>query len=133
MSYGVWKQRGKNWSSIEIDGAGNDAEYQFRSYAERYGESLAKCLKTTAQRHGVPCSTSLWAGDVHDDFHFIRWATSQLKRGWTVYECDTSSDHSLWFSFKDEAGKNAALKAFGDRINGCSPMVVREPWSWLDR
>lgn len=133
MSYGVWKKRGKNWSSIEIDGAGRDASYQFEEYSRRYGESLAKCLKKAAQNLGIPCSTSLWADDAYDDFYFLRWATSQLKRGWEVYEADTGSEHSLWFSFKGEEGKAAALKALGDGLLSCKPLPMYVRRGWWDR
>lgn len=120
MSYGVWKKRGKGWSSIEIDGAGRDACYQWESYAKKYGKNFAEMAKKTARSLGVQCSTSLYSENGEDDFHYVRWATSQLKRKWKIVSCETGGDHSLWISYENEEGLKRAMEAFGSRVESMS-------------
>lgn len=132
MSYGVWKKRGKGWSSIEIDGAGNGASYQWEDYSRRYGESLAKLLKKQARNLGIPCSLSLHMDDATDDFYFIRWAVSQLKRGWQMVECDTGCEHSLWISYIDDESLAKAKEALGALAQKTKPFRFKETFHWYE-
>lgn len=98
MSYGVWRKRGEGWSSIEIDSAGRDARYQWQDYADTYGEHAAVSRKRNFAKQGLGCGYNLWDCYVHDDFHYLSWASNQLKKGWHIHEVDTESDHSLWIA-----------------------------------
>jgi len=123
MSYGVWTKRGKGWSSIEIDGAGRDAQYQWERHANKYGENFATLMKRTARNLGVGCSTSLFSENPQDDFYYVRWAASQLKRNWNIVACDTGSEHYLWISYDNEEGLKKAMAVLGERIESMSPLM----------
>lgn len=130
MSYGVWKKRGKGWRSIEIDGAGNDAFYQWQDYSRRYSENSAKALKKKARNLGVPCSLSLLTEYPVDDINFIRWAIAQLKRGWLMAQCDTGCEHSLWISYADDESLAKAKEALGAMAQKTNSFRFKEDSNW---
>lgn len=101
MSYGVWRERGKGWSAIEIDGAGRDT-WRWEEYADKYGERFAMLQKKQIRDCGHQCSTSLYGNDPEDDFYFVRWALGQYRRNRRIVECNTGGDHSLWISYDNQ-------------------------------
>lgn len=101
MSYGVWKKRGKNWSSFELDGCDS---WRWK----RMPEFRVRILESQARKAGL-CRFS-----VRDlDPSYVVWHLGQLDRCRYVVEVNTRSCHALWIAFTDEASKAAALKANG--------------------
>lgn len=102
MSYGVWKKRGKNWSSFELDGCDSwrwDKMPEFRR----------RILQKKAWEAGLGSY-----GGVRDlDPAYVVWHLGQLDRHRTVEEVDTRSCHALWVSYRNDEAKAAALAANG--------------------
>jgi hypothetical protein len=100
MSYGIWKKRGKNWSSFELDGC-DDWKW------DRMPEFRRRILLKKAREAGICHST--WGTDPA----YAVWHLGQLDRNRTVEEVATNSCHALWISYRNEEGKAAALRANG--------------------
>lgn len=99
MSYGIWKRRGKDWSSFEIDGCD---DWRWGRMPERKQETLqAKASKL-----------GLYQPRWHDP-SFVVWFVGQRDRGRSVREVNTRSDHALWIAFEDESALQSALNAHG--------------------
>lgn len=113
MSYGVWRKRGKGWSSFEIDG--ND-DWRW----SRMPEARRKSLLRRASEYGL--HNADW-----DDPSYIVWRIGQLDKGRTVVEVRTGGDHALFVAYTDDASKAAALAAHGyvnaegERTNHVAP------------
>jgi hypothetical protein len=101
MSYGIWKKRGKDWSSFEIDGC-DDWRW------ERMPEWKQKMLQKKAADLGL--HRARW-----EDPNFVVWFIGQHDRCRTVREVATNSCHALWIGFRNEAALQAALTANGYR------------------
>lgn len=98
MSYGVWKKRGKGWSSFEIDGC-DDWRW------DQMPESRSRHLKKRARRIGLDADWS--------DPSYVVWHLGQHVRGRRVEQVRTNSDHALYISYADEDSKEKALRANG--------------------
>ena len=101
MSYGVWKKRGKDWSSFEIDGCD---EWRW----DRMPEFRRRILQKKALELGL--SRPSW-----EDPNFVVWFIGQHDRNRKVVEVATNSDHALWIGYRNEAALQAALAANGYR------------------
>ncbi len=99
MSYGVWKKRGKGWSSFEIDGC-DDWRW------DRIPESRRKHLRKRAMKEGMNFPLGL-------DPSYVVWYIGQIDRGRTVVSVNTMSDHCLYIAFRGEEEKEKALRANG--------------------
>jgi hypothetical protein len=101
MSYGIWRKRGKDWSSFELDGCD---EWRWR----KMPEFRARILEKQARELGLRCPT--W-----EDPNFVVWFIGQHKRGREVRQVETLSDHRLWVGYRGEASLQSALAAHGYR------------------
>jgi hypothetical protein len=101
MSYGIWKKRGKDWSTFEIDGCD---DWRWR----KMPESRQRYLQKRARELGLRSPS--W-----EDPSFVVWFIGQCDRGRNVGQVHTQSDHALWIGFRNEAALQAALAAHGYR------------------
>lgn len=99
MSYGVWKKRGKDWSSFEIDGC-DDWRW------ERMPEGRRNHLRKRAREEGMGHPEWL-------DPSYVVWYVGQKDRGRTVVSVNTMGDHNLYIAFRGEEAKEKALRANG--------------------
>lgn len=106
MSYGVWKKRGKGWSSFEIDGSDQWSDQW------GWGQMPAVRAKSIQKRACVQGWTSEWTLD-HQDASYVVWRVGQHERGRQVSEVCTGGDHRLFISYSDDQSKEKALRANG--------------------
>ncbi len=99
MSYGIWKKRGKGWSSFELDGC-DDWKWQ------RMPEARRNYLLRKAREAGLN-------GASYHDPAFVVWYVGQRDRGRVVVGVDTKSDHALWIAYADDQARAAAAAANG--------------------
>jgi hypothetical protein len=126
MSYGVWRERGKGWSSIEIDGAGRDADRQWSQYADKNGKEMAKATKERARSKGLGCDRSIYGNDCEDDYYYIVWGLNQLRKRRTIYAVPTGSEHSLWLAVDNRETIETALEKLGH----AGKDVIRIAWGF---
>ena len=104
MSYGVWKRRGKGWSSIEVDSPGNGASlYDLQDMDPvRY-----KNLIYRLNRAGLQYSHM-------DDYNQLAWEQGQItrypSRGIRSF---SRSDHSVMIASDDKDVMAQAMKTLG--------------------
>ncbi|MGA0336713.1 MAG: hypothetical protein ACO3LD_10705 [Luminiphilus sp.] len=105
MSYGIWRKRGKDWASFELDGCDS---WRWR----KIPETKRRKIQSKALKLGV-----LWP-ESHDP-SFVVWFVGQRDKWRTVREVNTRGDHRLWISHENESALAAALNALGyASING---------------
>ena len=102
MSYGIWKKRGRGWSSIEIDGMENDTTWLYE-YEAKHGEQARKNLEYKIRNACI---------EYEGDKNYVTWALGQRKKGYNIMELDQGSEHGLWIAYADENAKNDALNLF---------------------
>jgi hypothetical protein len=100
MSYGIWKKRGKNWSSFELDGCDSWRWDKMPEFKQRI-------LQKKAREAGIG---GYWGARDMDPSYVI-WHLGQLDRGRIVEEVNTRSCHALWISYRNDEAKAAALLA----------------------
>lgn len=94
MSYGVWRKRGKGWSSIEIDSPWN---YTFHDMADRDDK------KATSLKRRIGCS-------YNDNPHYGQWSYTQEKNGRQIIDLPTDGEHTLSVAYDDAESLQFALK-----------------------
>jgi hypothetical protein len=124
MSYGVWKKRGKNWSSIVIDGMGRDATWQWEQYANWHGKPAAESKKRSYQKLGLGCGASIYDSSCRDDYYWLQWAANQKKKGFVLYEVLTGSDHAEFFAVPRDAGE-AEIADVLQKLNRVDKQIQR--------
>ena len=111
MSYGIWRNRGNGWSSIEIDSPGIGARQAWMWYASIKGEKKAVAKKKSYIRQGLGCSEYLFSDGVYDDTNFLTWASNQVRKGWHIHELDTGTEHFIWLAVADNSKIPQALES----------------------
>ena len=102
MSYGVWKKRGKDWASIEIDSPWNYNLYEL----ERYEPQKLERLKKDAERQDLYCD--MYASNPHQ----LRWEIGQSKKDRKVVSWHVGGgEHETWFAYDNIEALKAALIA----------------------
>jgi purine nucleoside permease len=96
MSYGVWRKRGKGWSSIEIDSPWNYTFYDLESY----DENKAKRLRAKTE--------SFYS----DNPHYAQWSYGQESKGRTIEHIDSGGEHSISIAYNNENARRLALEKF---------------------
>jgi hypothetical protein len=109
MSYGVWRRRGKGWSSIEVDSPWN---YDFYNLEER-SESSFNVLKSNMK------SQELSKMDCFDNPHIAQWMVGQRKKKRLIRELPTGGEHVLLYSFDmwDRDSEQKALEKLKDHYD----------------
>ena len=100
MSYGVWRKRGKGWSSIEIDSPWNETMYDL----ERYNPERYKSLKSQT------------GADGEDNPHYAQWSYGQERKGRTIEHLPTDGEHGISVAFDNEEARAVAMEVFKDQI-----------------
>lgn len=95
MSYGVWRKRGKGWSSIEIDSPWNYTFYDL----EDCDEKAYKALKSKTGCYG------------EDNPHHAQWDYGQKRKGRKFVYLPTGGEHKLTIAYDDDEAYARALVA----------------------
>lgn len=109
MSYGVWRKRGKGWSSIEVDSPWN---YDFYDLESR-NESSFNALKSNMKNQEIG------RYDCHNNPHIAQWMVGQSKKNRIIRELPTGGEHVLLYSFNmlDRDTEQQALERLKDHYD----------------
>ena len=111
MSYGVWRDRGKGWTALNIDTPGGVCDhatleaYKYECYS-RDKVGTYWFLIRGLERHGVDSSY------YKDDYNYLKWRLSQKRTQpqRTVAEYSPGGgEHIQWISYEDEESLERAL------------------------
>ena len=106
MSYGIWRERGKGWCSLEIDCPHNHTliEYKFHCYDEGKQGSYW-ILKNSLDRHQVNYSDD-------DNPEYLKWLINQVRnqpKRTIAYLNPGGGEHLRWVAYDDETALNQAF------------------------
>ena len=109
MSYGVWKNRGKGWSSIEVDSPWNSTLYDLK----RVNERAARRLEADCEREGVS----------EDNPHIARWLCGQQAKNRTITDGHYfgGGEHVTYIAYEDLAAFNRACTKLSG-LKECQPV-----------
>ena len=108
MSYGVWKNRRKNWSSIEIDTPGNGCETMSDLHCNN--PALHKRIVTALRKYEIS------PREMGGDRAYLNWRLYQAKqfpnRVITEY-CPGGGEHVCWIAYGTAEDLQDALRILG--------------------
>lgn len=105
MSYGIWKQQGRGWSSIEIDTPGNHSTPidEWRHHPRL----KTKIASLNSRARKIDFSLDL----IYGDYYLQNWMVNQISRGRTLIDHpgDSMGEHVRIYSVTSRDALERAL------------------------